>query len=297
MGLSALVDMIGEVSFSLVKKLAEEKYPIEFNSLQNILKNSLGRRLTTLERKYIHDAITAKACHEANLIREAEDFGQILNEEILIVTAYSNDYTLGSICEVINRNYASKHGYHFRAVCESYEHMIAAIHPRTHCTWYKVFLLLELLQKYPSSTYKYIMWIDADAVIVNHDQSIQHLLSLGRYRDLIVAEDMTQGCLINAGVMLLRNSQYSHQLWQQVWISDEVKRFHNVYFYEQSAVIKLLRSRGNNLTMFKPFHSYCGGELYKILPHIAVLPHCAMNTNHGYHEAISKVFLFNLIYW
>ncbi len=66
---------------------------------------------------------------------------------------------------------------------------------------------------------------------------------MGDYCDLIIAEDMHPGCLVNAGVMLIRLSQWSLDLWQDIWSSDKSKRYHNVYYYEQSALIKCLKLR------------------------------------------------------
>ena len=64
---------------------------------------------------------------------------------------------------------------------------------------------------------RYIMWIDADAAVVDHSVTVEEKIAMGGQRDLIVAEDMNPGCLVNAGVLLVRNSAFSRGLWDDVW--------------------------------------------------------------------------------
>ena len=49
--------------------------------------------------------------------------------------AYTADYTLGRLCEAVNRAYCVRHGYTFRCEVLAPEAMQAAIAPRTCCSW------------------------------------------------------------------------------------------------------------------------------------------------------------------
>jgi hypothetical protein len=44
---------------------------------------------------------------ESKLMREEVE---LLSKNILVCTAYSSDYTIGSLCELVNEEYAKKHG-------------------------------------------------------------------------------------------------------------------------------------------------------------------------------------------
>ena len=91
------------------------------------------------------------------------------------------------------------------------------------------------------------------------------------------------GCLVNAGVMLVRVSEWSKQLWTEVW---ECNKYDNVTFYEQSALLQRLRAKREGLEMTsdrenQPFHSYLPGSFKgtKLFAHVSVLTHLELNTN------------------
>ena len=91
------------------------------------------------------------------------------------------------------------------------------------------------------------------------------------------------GCLVNAGVMLVRVSEWSKQLWPEVW---ECNKYDNVTFYEQSALLQRLRAKREGLEMTsdrenQPFHSYLPGSFKgtKHFAHVSVLTHLELNTN------------------
>ena len=83
--------------------------------------------------------------------------------------------------------------------------------------------------------------------------------------------------------MLVRRCEWSLQLWQDVWTS---RQYDDKPFYEQSALVKCLRSRNEGLSLFHPFHTFLPGATQgvKILPHVAVLPHTELNTNIGWYN-------------
>jgi hypothetical protein len=170
-------------------------------------------------------------------------------ENILVCTAYSSDYTIGNLCEVVNREYANKQGYDFLSVTMPYEDMIAKIQPRQHCAWFKALLILNILQRcshthddtssqslvLPTplapgdiasasayhtsgerdkpfndgdgySKYQYLLWIDADAAVIDPKQSMQSFLQLANPEcDLLISEDMggvkggSSCCPVNTG--------------------------------------------------------------------------------------------------
>jgi hypothetical protein len=46
-----------------------------------------------------------------------------------------DNYGIGELCEYANRQYAKRHGYGFVSEVLPYDEMLAAVQPRTHCTW------------------------------------------------------------------------------------------------------------------------------------------------------------------
>lgn len=77
---------------------------------------------------------------------------------------------VGYVVAPVNEAYAKKHNYSFASHILPVEEIVTLIHPRTHCSWYKVLLLRHYLaQKCPneeSLEFSHVVWIDADAVVV-----------------------------------------------------------------------------------------------------------------------------------
>lgn len=194
---------------------------------------------------------------------------------VCVCTAFTEDYSIGHICAYVNHKYATLHKYSFHCEIDSYDNMLNAIHPRTHCTWYKVKLLLKLLEL----DYDYILWIDADAVVVNPSITVEELVTRGGGRPLILAENMNSGFLVNAGVLLVANTPWSHMFWRKVW---DIEKYHSVFFYEQSALLHVLKSLREGVLQTQPFHSFAGGPKDKYYPNVFIVNHMDLNTNRGW---------------
>eukprot|EP00965_Chrysotila_dentata_P217528 6190051-Pleurochrysis_carterae.AAC.1 len=103
----------------------------------------------------------------------------------------------------------------------------------------------DLARTLPVST-THLLWIDADAVVLRQERRIEELL--GQYgksacgaADLLIGEDLTPACLVNAGVLLIRVSQWSRELWADVWDGPSSKKFYQRHFHEQSVLMKQVR--------------------------------------------------------
>jgi hypothetical protein len=202
---------------------------------------------------------------------------------VLMVTAYSDDYSIGGLCEQVNRLYASKYNYHFHSDVRSLGEITTEIAPKKHCTWYKIAVLRRLFadtELLRSKNIRYVMWIDADAIAVDHSISLGSIIDQAEGRDLIIAEDMNTGCLVNAGVFMLRTTHWSRNFLDEVWACD---KYDEVCFYEQSAMMRCLRAQKEGLDALRPFHSYLPGAPSgpKLFPHTAVLPIFQFNSNRG----------------
>ena len=114
---------------------------------------------------------------------------------------------------------------------------------------------------------------------------MEELIALGgRTTQLIVAEDMTPCCLLNAGVLIIRSSAWSRALWSELWTAQWAKRYLDTPFYEQSALIRWLQTHCEDICAAVPggeasFHSYRGGPAVKRTKHLCVVSHEMLNTN------------------
>ena len=183
--------------------------------------------------------------------------------------------------------------------------MMAMIQPRKHCAWYKALLIRNLLKAegdIPRPTnWKYLVWIDADAIVMNFHQSIEGILhnhfvsshslpssppfssSQSIFSDLIISQDFSSSssCPLNTGVMIIQRTPWSQSLWEDVWCHPSCEKYHHVYFYDQSALIKCLKLRNVHLP------SCClvdetmteSSPHKKNIPRVQILPCALLNSN------------------
>ena len=85
----------------------------------------------------------------------------------------------------------------------------------------------------------YLVWMDADAVFVNHEQKLEDIVIKAQFRDLIIGEDMHVGNLVNCGVILVKMSRWSLGLWSEVF---RCRKYDTVTYFEQSALHKVLKT-------------------------------------------------------
>jgi hypothetical protein len=308
--------------YDLVKAHIDETGCSSFKTIQYNLNAKLGRRLLRHEQRIISEVISERvtfisqtpssALNDGNALSHNHHIPQpIQSHEILICMAYSDDYTLGNICELIIRNYALKHGYQFLCQVLPYDEMMRVISPRHHCAWYKALLIRNLLNHFdlPSQPqpvlrdWKYLVWIDADALILNSNISIEDILSNNfhflynqngtgqslqsppvveqlSFPDLIISQDFssTSSCPINTGVMIVQNTIWSQSLWEDVWSHPFCEKYHDVYFYDQSALIKCLKIRNIHfpscLYQRDMKQSHVG-----MISRVQILPCCILNSN------------------
>lgn len=164
----------------------------------------------------------------------------IPGQHLLLLTAYSDNYTPGGPSAQRNAEYARRHGYGFLSHVLPYETMCSAVEPRT-CHWYKVLLMMDRLSSDAAARYEHLVWLDADAVVLDMGRKLHELLA--QYpQEVVCAEDCSAASLINTGVLALRPSDYVRRLCEEVW---EERRFWRRAYYDQSGLERLLRRRGD----------------------------------------------------
>ena len=161
-------------------------------------------------------------------------------DRICIITSYTDhirwdnygkcDY--GDFASLNHHEYSNKHGY-------SYVKEI--VKNNDYIDWHPTWIKIDVLKKY-LPLYDYVVWIDADAVFVNQDITIEDLID-GDV-DLVVPKlevDKISGNVwthITTGFMVWKNSEWSNSMLNLLW--DEPKQFRFEFFHEQSRLDELL---------------------------------------------------------
>jgi len=234
----------------------------------------------------------------------------------LFVTSYTRDYKLGDICAPVNRAYCKAKGYGFHSDVQEREDMMKTIAPRTNPTWYKVVLINRLLDAYAkgklddfdqlsssdrkrtdsdrgetATRFTHIVWIDADAVVVRQEMDFEDVITAGRggNKELIVSEDLSNACRINAGVLVVKICSWSQNFWSDVWQTTKIRFFRKRYF-EQSAIVAELGIRGESLVresrdlghgMQERTYAPGCGKGDTITRHVCVMPRGTLQSNRG----------------
>ncbi|CAE8667511.1 unnamed protein product, partial [Polarella glacialis] len=160
----------------------------------------------------------------------------------LVVTAFDTRYEVGYLCSTVNEAYCRRHGYSFWPVLLTPEGMVQLAGGR-HCAWGKVALLHHLLDSgdnnnseavtsrndrtaaekaaadgIDAGAFDYVVWIDADALVLAHDTQLEHFVASAQGADLIIGEDMADTDLVNTGLVMCKvGSAWAQKMMQRWW--------------------------------------------------------------------------------
>lgn len=92
--------------------------------------------------------------------------------------------------------------------------------PSRHPAWSKIPLLKKCMQQKNDNgeqTYDFIVWIDADAMIMNNEIHLEDFIDkyMKPGKDFLVCRD--NGYRINTGVWFMRNCEYTNAILDKVW--------------------------------------------------------------------------------
>eukprot|EP00038_Savillea_parva_P015715 m.221424 g.221424 ORF g.221424 m.221424 type:complete len:454 (+) comp31944_c0_seq1:51-1412(+) len=198
---------------------------------------------------------------------------------VIVLSACSLDYLPGHLCAPVNRVWAERHGYAFRFEALPAADMERAVSPRNHLTWYKVLQINTALRE-ADNRWEWVVWIDADAIVVHPERTVDSFARQADLSvDLILGEDVSPSCKVNAGVMLIRNTAFTRRMWTDIWACH---RWHTKPFHEQSALCRWLRINDPGFGRAEPWYSWDGADdTGHRTDKTWVLPHLAINTNVG----------------
>jgi ADP-heptose:LPS heptosyltransferase len=115
---------------------------------------------------------------------------------------------VGRLTAGVLREYARRHGYGY--VCHR-----RMLDPQRHPSWNKVLAVRECLEKQREG---WVMWVDADAMVMNHRLNAQNFILPGY--DLVCASD---GNGLVAGIFMIRCCPWSLRFLDTVFFLGDVK--------------------------------------------------------------------------
>jgi hypothetical protein len=103
--------------------------------------------------------------------------------------------------------------------------------------WFKIKALIDEIKL---NQYDYILWIDADAMVLDKNFDIESIID--HSKTLHIAKDFNN---INSGVMIWKVCELSSYLLEQIWLMSE-KYLHHIW-WEQAAIIELYEKNIGNI--------------------------------------------------
>ena len=139
---------------------------------------------------------------------------------------------IGNHSSLVMADYCHRRGYEF--VC--YRHVPDPSRP---ASWNKIRLIQQELQYCD-----WLIWMDADAIPVNPDFSIERLIEKLPDKDFLVSSDENGLCF---GVFVVRNCAWSVKFFDTIWFVgqmdlDFAKQYHMVPRWEQVSAIALMKN-------------------------------------------------------
>jgi len=132
--------------------------------------------------------------------------------KICIVTLFTEEIKSESKLSTLNKKkYCEKYGIDYR--------FFYGRASERHAQWDKIQCLIQTLPEYD-----YVVWMDSDTVFNNFDKSLIDLINNNKQYDSLFCSDVcyTEGVthlMVNTGVMVFKNTEWSSTLLNKVWNS------------------------------------------------------------------------------
>lgn len=123
------------------------------------------------------------------------------------------------------KKYAEQHGYDFITDESVYDET-------RPIAWSKILLISKYL-----SQYDHVVWIDADAMIMNHSQKMEDKITTFGDSDIVVSNDING--MINTGVIVVKNTLFSAKFMETIYKPEHFVDHGN---WEQQTFINLYNS-------------------------------------------------------
>jgi hypothetical protein len=135
--------------------------------------------------------------------------------KIVLAQFYTSNVAYGQYAEAINKKYCEEKGYTY--FCEKDNYKIQAALEKRAPTWYKPKLIEDVIEQHNPD---YILFLDIDAIISDFNQNIEDFID--ENYNIIFAEDVGHHSVMNAGVFLLKNNEWSKNFLKTWWKSADI---------------------------------------------------------------------------
>lgn len=223
--------------------------------------------------------------------------------KICVTTCYTRNFEkVGNFSALTLKVYTQTFGYDLRVNADLVATDRAA-------SWQKIPLIRELFDE----GYDFVLWVDADALFMRYDQDVQEVIEPGKdlymvchvAPDPYVGPDATKDTP-NAGVLLLRNCEWTRGLLQDLW---DCEQYVDHPWWENAALLDLmgyyypLEKGDNQLNQEFLEHVKFIGLEWNSFPHISIccaarpiIKHYAGLDNENRIRMMSKDYMFSTFF-
>ncbi len=150
--------------------------------------------------------------------------------KISVCQFYTPNVSYGEYAEKINEKYCQDNGYYY--FVEKDGNKIKSKIPGRSFTWYKPHLIRETLERFPDS--EYVLFLDIDAIFCNNSRRIEEFID--GLSSIVMTQDYGPS-LVNAGVLLLKNNEYSKNFLNEWWnICEEYPQYKEGLWHDQTCI-------------------------------------------------------------
>ena len=150
--------------------------------------------------------------------------------KIVVTQFYTENVVYGNFAKEINERYCNQQGYTYFAETST-EKIKNSIEGRSW-TWYKPHLIKEVFTLHPDCDY--VLFLDIDAVFSTDTRRIEEFID--DTSDIIMTNDYGPS-LVNAGVMLVKNTEWSKQYMDNWWnICEEFPQYKTGLWHDQTCI-------------------------------------------------------------
>lgn len=142
----------------------------------------------------------------------------------VITSATRNIFSYATFAAAVNFMYAQWRNYHFSFIEENPQAVDFDVKYDKDSRWNKVQYLLEHIEASEPTT-KYIMWLDADLIVVNVDFSVQSLFAEYPDAHILMSKDKVDAPFVgNSGCIIVKVSEWSREFLKLWWSAYDRRR-------------------------------------------------------------------------
>jgi hypothetical protein len=150
--------------------------------------------------------------------------------KIVVAQFYTDNVTYGDFARQINERYCQLNGYTYFVERDT-KKIRERLEGRSW-TWYKPHLISDVFEQHPDCDY--VLFLDIDAIFSSDTRRIEEFID--EDSSLIMTSDYGPS-IVNAGVMLLKNDDYSKKFIKDWWdICEEHPKYKTALWHDQTCI-------------------------------------------------------------